>query len=304
MGLIGGELGRIALGDFELGGAPSLVVLSALAIAENVVQIQFNLPVYYSGLQDPPDSSNSDLYTLTPVAGTVGYDGNPTRPVSVASVAVSLAGQTLPANAIAGTCLDLTLDRPMTPFPSQYVISAEGLFSADLGEALSGSMNSAQLFGLFKGLIPASVELPTPTRDFSNPQSLAAAQSNLPVPSNPSFLGVFSVDDTGDYAFDSGMISFKKRVYRRLITNPGGFLHLGQSYGVGIPAQGKKLARAAVVQALAGAAESQIGQEPETQAVKVLVALDPNNPGLVRFNIAIQTKGGQSQKYSAPFQAG
>lgn len=298
--------GNQSWGGYGWGGPTTtgLQLVSALAIAENVVQLQFNLSVYFSGLGDVPDGSNASLYTVAPVAGTVGYDGAPARTVRAVMAALALPGKTLPAGSLEGTCVDVTFDRPMTPYPSQYTIVATGLYSADLSQALDPAANSEQFYGVFKGLVPASVELPTPTRDFANPQSLSAALDPLPVPLNPNVLGVFSIDDSGDYAFDSGMTAFKKRIYRRLITNPGAFLHLGAGYGVGVPSYGKQLARAATVQALAGKAEDQIGQEPETNAVKVLVAIEPNAPGLVRFNIYVRTRGGQSAKYTAPFRSG
>jgi hypothetical protein len=279
-------------------------VVGAIAIAENVIQLQFSMPVYFTGLGDPQDASQPSLYSVMEVDGTFGRDGTATRPVTPAVVTLALAGETLPEGFAAGTCVDITLDRSMTPFPSQYIVECTGIFSADLTRTLDPDDNAFQLYGVFKGLIPASVELPTQTRDIANPQTYLSAASNLPVPNNPAVLGVFTVDDTGDYAFDSGLVAFKKRIYRRLITNPGGFLHLGASYGVGVPSYGKKLATSAVVQSLAGQAEGQIGQEPESQSVKVTIVQDPDEPGLVRFNIFVKTNGGQSAKYTAAFPSG
>jgi hypothetical protein len=58
MPLVSGILGRSALGFFELGAGPdALQLISALAIAENVVQLQFDMPIYFSGLGDPADGS-------------------------------------------------------------------------------------------------------------------------------------------------------------------------------------------------------------------------------------------------------
>lgn len=278
----------------------ALQVTSAIALAENLIQVVFTEAIYFSSLLDPPDGSNAALYTLTPVAGTIGMDGTPVRACSVVAVSLAIPQTDLPPNVAFQSVVDLTLDRPMTPYPAEYTISCSGIFSADLSTEINPSFNSAMLLATFKQLLSPSVDLPTPTRDFANPQSLAGMQG-LPNSTNPNQLGVFITDDQHDYAVDAGLVSFRKRLYRRLVTNPGGFLHLGQTYGVGIPAQGKKLATAAVQQALAAQVQAQIAQEPEVVACGCTVVTDPNNPGLVRFNIRVKLKNGKTFAYSAPF---
>lgn len=274
-------------------GSGIFFLLSALAIAENVVQLAFNNVVYYSGLLDPPDASNASNYVIVAATNTVGYDGNPARPVNV--VAITPVTSDLPNGAPSGSVLDVTTDRPMTPYPALYSIEVSGLFTADLSQALANT--TLGYYGLYRELVSPSVDLPHPTRDFANPSSLSTA-INLPNPQNPANLGVFSVSN-GDYAFDQGMASFKKRVYRRLITRPGGFLHLGKGYGVGVPQQGKKLARPSTIRALSATAEKQIGQEPETQACSVTGRASAS--GEARFTILVKTKGGQGSKFSAAF---
>jgi len=277
----------------------TLQVVSAIALAENLIQVVFTEAIYFSSLLDPPDGSNAALYTLTPVVGTTGMDGTACRPCSVVSVALATPQTDLPLNVAFGSVVDLTLDRPMTPYPANYTITCVGIFSSDQSTEITTS-NSATIPATFKQLLSPSVDLPTPTRDFANPQSLAGAQGT-PNPFNPGQLGVFVTDDQHDYAVDAGLVSFRKRLYRRLVTNPGGFLHLGQTYGVGIPSQGKKLATAAVQQALAAQVQVQIAQEPEVLACGCTVVSDPNNPGLVRFNIRVKLKNGKTFAYSAPF---
>jgi hypothetical protein len=154
-------------------------------------------------------------------------------------------------------------------------------------------------YGVYRVYVPPSVELPSPNRDFSNPQSLFGA-STLSNPQVVQNLGVFPVSD-GDYAIDSGLQSYKKRCFRRLYTAVGGFLHLGPTYGVGIPQQGKKLARPSTINGIAASAEAQIGQEPETRACTVTGVADPTNDGLVTFTVVAVTKSGASTKFSAAF---
>jgi hypothetical protein len=278
----------------------ALQVVSAIALAENLVQVEFTEAIYFSLLLDPPDGSNAALYSLTTVAGTVGMDGTAIRPCSVVAVALATPQTDLPPNVAFGSVVDLTLDRPMTPWPAEYTITCSGVYSADLSTEINPSFASATFPATFKQLLSPSVDLPTPTRDIANPQSLAGMQGTR-TPFNPLQLGVFVTDDQHDYAADSGIVSFRKRLYRRLVTNPGGFLHLGQTYGIGIPSQGKKLATASVQQALASQVQQQIAQEPEVAACGCTVVSDPNNPGLIRFNIRVRLKSGKTFAYSAPF---
>jgi hypothetical protein len=293
-----------ALGAGMLLGAapPGLQLITALAIAENVIRVGFNAPVYISNLLDAPDASNPALYTVTPDAGTVGMDGLPARGVSVASVAAST--DDLPVGAAPGTYLDLTLDRPMSPYAASYRVACAGLFDASLVLSLDPAHSTIDnVLGTFREVVRPSIDSPTDGRDIANPQTLAAAQSvGTDVPLDSLNLGAFVVDASGDYAFDSGLVAYKKRVYRRLVSRPGGFLHLGDGYGVGIPLEGKRLASTSVLERLAAKAEQQIAREPETEKVRVTAVTDPNVPGLVRFRIVARTRGGLTAAFEAPFR--
>jgi hypothetical protein len=271
-------------------------IVSAIAIAENVIQLVFNDAVYYSGLLDTADASVASHYTVTNEPTTTGYDGNPAQPVNAVSIMQSSTD--IPAGIEFGAALDVILDRPLSPYPTTYTIAIAGLFNASLTQEIAPT--TLTFYGLYRQLVQPSVELAAPARDFANPSSLLTAVG-LPNSLNPAVLGVFSVDSSGDYAIDQGLADYKKRVYRRLVTRPGGFLHLGRSYGVGVPQQTKRLARGQTIQNLATQAQNQIGQEPETEACSVTATQDSTNPGLVRFTILARTKGGQASKFSAAF---
>jgi hypothetical protein len=280
----------------------NLELLSAVAIRENVFQLTFSLPIYLSGLLDLPDGSIPSKYAIAAI-NTTGLDGNRVRPVTAVNVAYAQpisAGGDLPNGATYGAVLDVTTDRPMSPYPCQYQITLTNLFDTTLASALDPLNSSLAVLAVWRQFVPPQVQLPTPTRDFANPQTLSAVLDPLPNPGNPLNLGIFPVAD-GDYALDQGLVSYKKRVFRRLVTKPGGFLHLGQSYGVGIGLHGKQLAKPSTRNSLASNAESQIGQEPETEACTVNAVVDANAPGLTRFVILAKTKGGQVSKFTAAF---
>jgi hypothetical protein len=274
-------------------GAGPLQVSAVLAVAENILRLTLTRQVYFSTLLDPLDASDPTHYAVAIVAGTSGLDGTPVRPVVVVHVDPS------PTFALIGTQLDLTLDRPMTAFPAQYVLTVSNLIAADLVTTLDPPpFNAAQTFAVFKLIAQPRIDQPTPSRDFGNPQLRSAMLDPLPNPGNALNLGVYTVDDSGDYAFDEGLTGYKKRILRRLITMPGGFAHL-PAYGVGITSHGKQLVRASVLEGLAQEAQKQIFLEPETSSASVHAAMDPSVPGLVRFQVRAQTKTGQSLRFSA-----
>jgi hypothetical protein len=273
------------------GSTAAIDLLAALAVRENVVRLSFSAPVYYSGLLDSPDASRVDKFTVAVVAGTVGMDGSAVRAVTV--VYSQLPGEIDGLSAAqVGYFLDLVLDRPMTPHPALYLASVAGVFSSDLSDEVSASV---QVPAVFRKLAVPQADVPRLSRDFANAQAGVIASDG-----DPLNLGTLRVDDTGDYAFDEGLTNFRKRAIRRLVTRKGGFAHL-PTYGVGVPYEGKRLATSAVLSRLAADAEAQIGLEPEAAAVRVRPVVDPSVPGLVRFPVVIKPKVGKPQAFDVPF---
>lgn len=296
-----GEWGASGWGDGSGGPAvlPTLELQSVTASRENAVQLTFNLPVYFSGVLDPNDGSFVNKYLVLPVAGTIGMDGTAARPVDVMQVLPVPAAVT---GLLAGRVLEVTLDRPMTAYPAEYSVIVTGLFSADLAAALDPAFTSAACFGAYRLLSDITVDDPVPFRDFANPQDFGAAlAAGLANPQDPNNLGTQPIDGTGDYATDSGIVGYKKRILRRLQTRPGGFLHLGKGYGVGVTRYGKKNMTPAVRGRLAAEAEAQIMKEPETKQVRVRALVDPLHPGVVRFQIIAQMRTGATVQMAAPF---
>lgn len=287
-----GAWGSQLWGDSDGGG---LSIANVFAIAENVLRVEFSGPVFFSGLLEAQDASIPQKYEVAPTAGTVGYDGVPARAVTVVRVDVpaGVAGDE-------GNFVDLVLDRPMTPYPAKYDVTAEGIFSPDgLLSLDDGTAGTA--WALHKTLVLATREATKPSRDVANPQTLAALREAVPNPGDARpQLGTFVVDDTHDYAIDSGLTSFKKRVYRRLVTIKDSFAHL-PGYGVGIPSYGKKLSQPATRAQLAAEAEQQIALEPEVAQVTVNAVTSPRSPGLTRFVILIRTRTGQVDKFEPEF---
>lgn len=154
---------------------------------------------------------------------------------------------------------------------------------------------------VFKQIVAPQVDSGRVTRDIANPQTLRGAiAAGVSLPDAEALLGTFRVDAQGDYAFDEGIETIRKRVVRRLVTAKGGFAHL-PLYGVGIPALGKRLAVAANLAAVAADAEAQILGEPDVAEVSVRPIIDPATPSIVRFQIRVRTKEGKASVFDVPF---
>lgn len=291
-------------GNEPWGGGPwgdglptTLQVVSCFAVAENVFRLGFSQPVYYSGVLDGPDSSNPDLYQVTPNLNTIGYDGNVARPLMVLTVTEPMVG-----SAALGTFLDITVDRPMTPFPAQYTVSATGIFSADLSQALDPNFSSAPTIAIHMVLNPSDPTVAAPARDVANPQTLGMAQRstianvNLATP-----LGTYGYAADGDYGNSNGDDSLRERLNRRLFCKKDGFVHL-PGYGVGITTYGKKLARPSTRDQLTADCQAQFSQEPEVAAVNVLSRPDGLHPELLRLSTFIKKKNGQTATYTTAFR--
>jgi len=266
--------------------------MDALAIRENVVRITFDAQVKYTRILDPGDASDIERYSITPMAGTIGLDSELVRPVFPAAVErarVSMA---------AGSVLDVTTDRMMSPHPTQYRIAVNGLRSGS-GGLLDPQFTSKVFYGLHAGIPPRRADLAHRTRDIANQQNLAGMLDPLPH-SDSLIFGTIPVDSLGDYAFDEGIDSFRKRVFRRLLTRKGSFAWM-PSYGVGVPDQIGQLARASVRGEIASDAEAQIREDPETLNVSCVFTQSPQAPSVWYLLVRVRTKTGEEIETSVPF---
>lgn len=290
-------------GSGPWGGASAgqLQLLQAVASRENEVQLVFSDPVYFSQVADVGDASQRRLYAVTADPSSRGMDGVPPRAVMVAAVALVDA-----PGFSSGQVLALTLDRPLSPSPSLYAVtvSADDVASADRATTLDPDSATQQFEGCHKILAAPTPDAPSPraTRDFANPQTRADAD-DAGQPASFTALGTIPVDDSGDYATDEGLVDYRKRIIRSVVSAPSGFVHLGDSYGAGALRYGKRLASAANRQELVTRAELQVRREPETVAAKCALQ-QTSTVGLFRLVILARTRLGRDVKVSIPIIVG
>lgn len=270
-----------------------LALSSALAVRENTVRLSFNKSVHFTNLLDPNDGSNPAFYSVIEVDGTFGSNEQPSRPVLVGSVAL-VAGSS-------NTQIDVILDRPFTPWPSQYHVVVNGLI-ADDGSLLAGGFNTTNFYGVFRSIVPQVQALALSRGDIANPQTNTALSAASSFNNDPTFLGSYVVDDNGDYASDTGDIGLRKRIFRRIMSSHGKFAHL-PTYGVGLMNSNKQLAKSQVRAKIASDIESQIKQEPEVQASKVTI-VPGSQPGLVILKVLVKTITADSLSMSIPITIG
>ncbi len=266
-------------------------LLGLLAIRENVIRLEFNVPPRFTRLLDPTDASDPRRFTVVEVDGTVGRNGLAVRAVRVIQVE-----RVNPA----GTLLDIILDRPMSPEPALYDVTLTGIVSDFSGDPLPST--TARVVALFKTVPPLVASFAFNGRDIANPQSRVGIYDPLPVAEGQdldSLLGTFPLDSQFDLAFDEGEAGYRKRVYRRLTTRKNGFKHL-PGYGVSMLESLKQLQRVGIREFVAEEAESQIRLEPETVSVSVEIFVPPDALSVARYRIRARCSFGDVPNFEVP----
>ncbi len=197
--------------------------------------------------------------------------------------------QVLPA--VEGLFLYLVLDRAMSPYPCLYALTFTNVLSADGLTSLTGTAETDAVFRL----------LQQPTLAFAQANSDIA---NAQVASDGSaILGVNYPGEDGDYAADQFPTSLKKRVLRILITKKNAFAHL-PGFGVGVPQEGKRLARPGVLEMKAVDAQIQISRDPDVRECSVTTSLVQTPRGLIawfRVHVTPRLAGRTPVTLSYPF---
>lgn len=280
-------------GDLPYGSPEDTAVLGierVVAVRENQVEVTFSQPVYYTNLLDEKDAAEVSNWTVTPIT-SIGYNGQQARTVSPIRV-----------DKLSSTQLLVWLDRSMTPYPAQYQLTVQNIWTVDKTTPIDECFVSYGFYGLFKFLQANLQDQMVPQRDFASPQTLSAFADPLPF-IDPSLLGVFNVDDTGDYAFDEGVTAFQKRITRRLVSKKNSFQHL-PGYGIGIQQYVKKLSRAVDRKQFATDVENQLAKEPEVRKVGVTFTPYTTAPNLVKLTIKIKTTLGFAFTVEHGFEVG
>lgn len=283
-------------------GGGSFVVQSAEALRENVVRLGFGLPIYFSRRLDAFDGYDPRHYVVAPVAGTTDGNGDPTRAVNVVSVDLPDDASDYPTPpGGAGYFVDVSLDRPMSSYPSTYTITCTDLQDAARVQTLASQ--TLDFFGVYREIQAPILETAGLARDIANPQTvLALGAQGASVTPLVTFASYLAAED-GDYAYDSGDVSRKKRIIRRYLTKKGGFLWM-PNYGIGVMEYAKRPGTLARIGELISTAKVQLEQEPDIAKAIVTTDLVRVKPSILRIHNLIKPKGGRSQKLTVSVPMG
>lgn len=277
------------------GGGPGnsiLQIVTAQAVRENLIRIEFTESLYFSGLLDVDDAAQKSLYEVLNAEGVRGIDGELSRPVRIVAVSQPAAGEV----DVPSKYIDLTLDRAMSPYPCVYQVRIVGtIYTASKLDSLGGVQYG--IYGAYREIQKPTLEPQHGSRD------LASVQSGKIEQGSPFNLGTYVVSDDGDIAFDEGIANLKKRVLRRLITVENGFAHL-PGYGVGMASYGKKLAQNSVISGLVTKAETQLRSEPDVAVCRVVPDLTNISKGLLRLLVSVKMKDGRQVNWGFNIKIG
>lgn len=291
--LFGWGLGGFGLTPWGGGPIASFDLLGVQPVSETVARYTFTEPPYWDGVGGVADALAGDRYAIVALNG-VGIDGQAVRPVLV-----------LYAQSVDGypECIDVVVDRPFSPYPCLYTASANGLRGSISGLPLTVGSTSAQMYGLLRTVESAARELTMRNRDMASPQTPAATMDPLPDPLG-AVLGSYNVDSTGDYAFDEGLTSYRKRGLRRTYCRKRRFVFLPPDWGAGVVDKLKRSNSPATREAVRADIEEQWRQEPETRSCTVTTLVSPQAPSVVRFRINAVTRDGRAVDVTLPFKTG
>lgn len=284
-----------SVGGFGLtpwGGGPvaTFDVVGAEPVAENIVRIAFSEEPYSDGYNTVNDAVDADHYSVVVVGGT-GLDGNLIRTVSVVRASL-VTGISI--------AIDITVDRPFSPYPCQYRVLATGLRGKVSGLPLTPGATSYLFYGLLRTVEPQSRDLIIKRRDIAAPQTRLSTLDPLPDPIG-AVLGSYNLDTTGDYAFDEGVTSYRKRIFRRIYCRKGKFVFLPPTWGLGVQEQLKKLNTADKRESIRADMEAQIKEEPDTAECSVSVLLSQQSSAIVRYHIRAKMRDGRGVEMAVPF---
>lgn len=251
--------GNFGLGNFgggAFGGMGTVEVVLVHPIARNAIRVTSSQPLRrddFGGFDSAINAENWALITIDPTI--IAQNGDEVIPPGefVPTRFPSIVGGVALPDEIDPLTIELFTDVDMEK-KVRYQLVALRIVGED-GEPLVGP----DIFD-FRGLgFKQQNRARQPLEPFRDLDTLDGA-----------FPGAFTFEPTSDIAVHGGVESLKKRIYRRIITNPGGFVHL-PAYGAGVRV--KALATSGRLAQIATDLAVQIQEEPDVQTANVQVEM-------------------------------
>lgn len=233
-------LGPWGISPWGIGTPPPVFIVSAIATSERTVEVTFSAPPQQISPILEGDALNPAMWSV--LAGD--------EPRLVLTVAAPGAPD--------ATVFTLYTLEKLRPFLIEHVVAAP-LIRDSFGNPMQGAVEAT-----FAGCAYVP-----PAR---SPRALVDIAN---VPASPTELsGTYVVGSDGDYTVEAGISFLRKLIYRRLITAPGEFFWLPNTYGIGLRVK-EPLGSSSLVK-LQAVVQNQLKQEPEFADVLARLTLGPN----------------------------
>jgi len=243
------------------GGAPvtPIIPLSITQTTQNTIELVFDSEPTHIDPFDPVAVTNTSNWTVA-VAGAPA--GSPVRLIQLIEY-------------IGDYTVRVAFDGPLIA-DAIYTFTLVSIESVD-GAPLSPDPYIASLtaYDRERGAVPPN-QPTAASYDLANPQTASTAGSTQT-------LGTLQVTDDGDFENDTGRASLKKRILRRVTTQPGGFFHMSD-YGLAL--KGGTLLTSTELRRLQIDSEAQVMREPEVIAARATVT--QIEPGIVRLLLRVK----------------
>lgn len=278
--------GLLPFGTVAPWGGPGLLsIITVVAIGTNELIVFFTAPPRWRDPGGWQDTRNPEYWTITPfdpvnigLEGEVIVEPGKRRP----SPPFPWIGETF-RDKDDSTQIHIRTVPSMQPGVEYDLTLAPSVLGKDC-EVLAGK-RTFRVTGRNRPKGEASRFAVLNTyRDWANPFFLVDPATGQQVVGP----GIWQYDEAGEIVLDDAAGSLKKRVYRRIETEVGGFSHLP---GYGLRALSKHLARPTEIQNMAVRLQEQIRQEPDVRDVSVSGSVEATTRGgIVRFVINVQAK--------------
>lgn len=272
-GLPGAGMGSMQMGAGPFGTAvpDSIRVLGAKAITANQIRLTFAGVIGITNPFVPGDPTNPLSWTLTlldPATGVIRL---------VQFVEVESASTLI-------ITFDGVLEQGAT-YRITYLNQVAQLTGCDRAEfvALIIRPDALQLDNRDSDGFLVDIANPVLTRDVRG--------------QGPEALGTYQQTDTGDLALDSGKASLRKRLFRRITTSVGEFIH-AQNYGATL--EEGKLFRTGLAERLQARVRAQCLREPEVVQCRVFLGRVADNPDTLSVKVRTITASGEPVDLVAP----
>lgn len=268
------------LGPF--GGPGLITVLGVLPESVNGFVVVFDRAPQVRGAGLFYSATNPRNYSMVPVDPSVPTIDGPQVPVGVLVPTYSPQVASGLGDLLAARQVHLVAEADLQA-TVRYVLKLDPRIRGAGGEVFAGPTEWE-----FLALTPGP-SIPPARRREERYRDLA--YSTFPRPDGGPTL-VYGFDPNSDLAIQSGGDSLRKRIYRRLLTNSGGFAFL-PGYGAGL--QPQALARGRMLQELADVVVGQVRREPEVQDAGATVTVRTEARGtFVIVDLRVQTRAGQT----------